>query len=177
MVASVISPTTRPSASATPTAFDDEIALRFPYAAALVDDLKTEIPARYRRYDRNERVWYVTGPYREMAVDLLLARYPRADVPGRAVVVRPTPAPKAPEKPAPRPAPVAATDAPAVLLAGIPCPRCHAVYAQPLRVTAKSSATASKRPITPELAAVCPSCGGLAVLSVTPAGSPAAAAA
>jgi hypothetical protein len=42
-------------ASARATPFGGEVELRFPYRPALVDDLKQEIPARFRRWDADEK--------------------------------------------------------------------------------------------------------------------------
>jgi len=49
------------------------------------------------------------------------------------------------------------------------CPSCKAPIAPRLRVAVESVRAASKRPVTPELLAVCPGCRQLFVLSLVPA--------
>jgi hypothetical protein len=70
-----------PVASAQETAFTDEIELRFPYSPALIDRLKVAVPARHRRWDPDDQVWRVTAPYQGTAIDLLIARFPNAEIP------------------------------------------------------------------------------------------------
>jgi hypothetical protein len=166
-----------------------EVELRFPFSRDLVDDLKTEIPARHRRYDPAERLWYVTEPHLTAAVALLIAYYPGAQVP--EVYRRPAPvvvtdapwwddpAREQPPPPAidaalagliPAPAPEADELAPIVIL--VPCPKCHAPYEQTIRVVAESSGTVAKREtMAPELVSICPhpQCRTLAVVSFYPA--------
>jgi len=77
-------------ASAREIAFG-ELELAFPYSEPMIEDLKSEIPARNRWRDPAEKVWRITGPYGEAAVDLfdgaLSQRadpgFPRAPLPRR----------------------------------------------------------------------------------------------
>jgi hypothetical protein len=55
-------------------------------------------------------------------------------------------------------------------------PSCHHEHAAPVRLTAESSRHAAKRPVTPEILHLCPSCGTLLVLSLHPASQKAIAA-
>jgi hypothetical protein len=64
------------------TAFG-EVVLTFPYRASLVADLKDEVPYRYRAFDKTLKTWTVWGGYEDVAVSLLLAHFPDADVPLR----------------------------------------------------------------------------------------------
>jgi hypothetical protein len=56
------------------------------------------------------------------------------------------------------------------------CPSCHHEHTTPIRVVAETPRRVTKRPITPELIHICPTCHGLAVLSLHPAGEGAKAA-
>jgi hypothetical protein len=67
-------------ASATKTA-GGSVELVFPYSADLVDDLKTEIPGRFRRWDPDDKVWRVMGAYAPTAINLLLEHFPSASTP------------------------------------------------------------------------------------------------
>jgi hypothetical protein len=51
----------------------------------------------------------------------------------------------------------------------ITCPTCEHKHEMPIRVTAETPHRASKRPATPEMIHLCPSCGALLVLSLQPA--------
>jgi hypothetical protein len=162
-------------ASARATAFGGEIELRFPFCQELVDALK-ELPVRSRKWDKADRVWRVQGVHAPTAIDLLLAHFPSAQVPGDAPRRRPstparteTPAPRPPRPPAsPR---SAADQAPlAPLLAVIACPRCHVRREQPIQVVAQSAEVVAKREtITPEFIAVCGNCTDLLVIGFVPA--------
>lgn len=164
-----------PLAAARETAFAGEVELRFPFCRDLVDDLKTEIPARHRRWAAQEKLWYVTEPHITAAVDLLLDHFPAAMVPPayarpvRIVAPRPAPAVATDEQvEALRPPlPPRTDDSP--ILVSVTCPRCHTRHDQPIRVEAHSSAKAAEHAITPELVSVCPSCGALAVVAFLPA--------
>lgn len=50
--------------------FVDFAAIRSPYDPGFVDDLKEYIPAGFRRWDREERVWLVKEPYVNDALDI-----------------------------------------------------------------------------------------------------------
>jgi len=174
-------------ASATMTAFG-EVEIRTPYSdrtMLLVDDLKQEIPARFRRWDAEDKVWRVLGAYAPTAIDLLLEHFPSAEVPDdqprrRPIVVarteRPVDAPRPPLPPLIVETPAANDQTPLdPVLAIVPCPKCHQRYQQPIRVTAETSMTIAKRDrFTPEFVAVCPSCHTLAVVAFWPAAAPAA---
>jgi DnaJ-domain-containing protein 1 len=64
------------------TAFG-EVVLRFPFCSALVDDLKAEIPYRFRKYAPTSKEWTVEADYADLAVHLLLRYFPDAEVPAR----------------------------------------------------------------------------------------------
>ena len=163
------------------TAFG-ETELAFPFSQDLVDDLKAEIPARYRRWDPEAKVWRVMGAYAPAAVDLLLAHFPRAEVPGhqpRRLLSSLAQRVRGPE-PTPDPVPVPPIiveptpqdDQPPLdpILAVIPCPKCHTRHDRPIRVVAETSATVAKQERPPaELIHVCPQCHALAVVSFHPA--------
>ena len=163
-------------ASAQKTAFGD-YELTFPFCQALVDDLKTEIPARYRKWDPDDRVWRILGAYAPAAIDLLLEYFPNAEIPGDHV--RPGRLMARTERPAvavPLPSLGAAIntepDRPELdhLTASVRCPKCRQRYDQPIRAIAEASLTVAKREtITPELISVCPSCNTLAVVAFFPA--------
>jgi hypothetical protein len=162
-------------ASASRTAFG-EIELRFPYRPALVDDLKSEIPRRFRRWDAEEKVWRVMGAYAPAAVNLLLLHFPRAEVPDdqpRRIVSTParTEAPPAPLPPLAVPAAPAPDDPDRdTLTISVRCPTCRRRHDQPVRVVAEASRTVARRgTIPPELVAVCPQCSTLAVVAFFPA--------
>jgi hypothetical protein len=157
------------SASARTTA-GGGIALQFPYREALVDDLKQEIPPRFRHWDRDAKCWLILGAYAPAAVDLLLSHYPHAEIPpsyGRqspAMVIE-----VAPPLPVLEPHP---HDQPPLdpLVAIISCPRCGERHERPVRVVAQAAETVAKNEsITPELTAICPSCRSLIVLAFWPA--------
>lgn len=166
-------------ASARATPFGD-LELRFPFCQDLVDDLKSEIPAPQRRWDREEGRWLVSERFTPEAVALLLSYFPRAEVPpefapARRVVTPPAPPPSADldaalAKLIPPPAPDAGDLAP--IIAVIPCPKCGQRREQPVRVVAESSVMVarSERPAA-EMVSVCPSCKFLAVVSFHPAAS------
>ena len=185
-----------PLVSARETAFG-EIALRSPYSQGLVDDLKTEIPARHRRWDPDEKVWRVTEPHVTAAVDLLLTYHPGAPVPGvyaqRTAVApvaddcppweeapwwdassRPTPTPA--PKPAPKVVPIPARPTPphaledgAPTVARISCPTCTTRLEQPIRAHVETGARVARSERPPaELVTVCPTCRDLLVLSFAP---------
>jgi hypothetical protein len=142
---------THSAASARMTAFG-EVELVFPYREALVDDLKQEIPARFRRWDPDDKVWRVMGAYAPAAIDLLLEHFPRAEVPGAAPWrirerIRSSPARTEPPSPLPLP-PIAVAPSPAPeeperdrLVASVRCPKCHQRHDQPIRVVVQTSAT------------------------------------
>ncbi len=71
-----------------------EIELAFTFNADLIASLKTEIPTRHRQWDPVDKVWRVSAPYLQAAVDLLVGHFPRATIPEGYT----------------RPAPVAVTD-------------------------------------------------------------------
>jgi hypothetical protein len=48
------------------------------------------------------------------------------------------------------------------------CPSCHHEHTPAVRVVAETSRRASKRPVTPEIIHLCPSCGALLVVSLQP---------
>jgi hypothetical protein len=174
---------TRTPATATMTAFG-EVELTFPFDADLVDDLKSEIPARFRAWDKDEKVWRVIGAYAPTAIDLLLEYFPSAEVPDdrprrmSSSLARTERLPVPPRSPLPPL--IVETRSPDhqrpldPLLAIIACPRCQARYTQPIRVVAASSMTVAKREtMAPELVAVCPNCTSLAVVAFYPAAAPA----
>jgi hypothetical protein len=80
----------------------DRVRLRFPYSAGLVEALKDEIPAAYRDYDPEARIWTVfrSAWAVKAAVEILLDFYPEA-----TIVREP-----APERPWAEPAPPAVYD-------------------------------------------------------------------
>src|SRR4051794_33688991 len=103
------------TASATRTAFG-ELEIRTPYSdrtPLLVDDLKESIPAGFRRWDPQERVWRVLGAYADTAIDLLTTHYPNAELPDDrvAIVQERKPARRLPLPPLPV-APAVADDQP-----------------------------------------------------------------
>ena len=51
----------------------------------------------------------------------------------------------------------------------IACPSCGTEHTPAVQVTAESSRTASKRPVSPELIANCPRCGEMVILALHPA--------
>jgi hypothetical protein len=165
------------TARARETAFGGEVELRFPYREALVDDLKREIPGRFRRWDADEKRWLILGAYAPAAVDLLLEYFPNAQVPGDQPRRLPsTPArtakPPTPVPLPPIPFPVAPdpNDQPAPLVASVRCPRCHTRYEQAIRVVAESSRTVAKQERPPaEFLTVCPRCNELVVVGFVPA--------
>jgi len=53
--------------------------------------------------------------------------------------------------------------------AEISCPRCHHEHATVVRLTAETCRHVVKRPVTPEILHLCPSCGTLLILSLHPA--------
>jgi hypothetical protein len=65
------------------TAFGEAV-LTFPYRAALVDELKSAIPFRFRSYDPKDKTWMIEIPYVDLAIEILLEHYPNAEVPQRA---------------------------------------------------------------------------------------------
>ncbi len=74
----------------------------FPYDAVMVDDMK-RIPAAYRAYDPERRLWTISAPYANRMLDLFLRRFPHATVNeyetrGRDSAPPPSP-PKAPVPP------------------------------------------------------------------------------
>jgi hypothetical protein len=159
----------RPSAKET---VFHEIELTFPYAADLIDNLKTEVPTRHRRYDADERVWRIIDPFKETAVALLLARFPDAQIPHSyarpaRVTTKTLPVPSLPV------APRRVSDQPELdtLLARVSCPKCNACLEQPIRAHVETSARVAKSKRPPaELIAVCPNpkCRELLVLSFAP---------
>lgn len=50
---------------------DPWIQVFFPYNATLVESLKTTVPAMARRWDKDEKSWWVLEAYQELVVDLL----------------------------------------------------------------------------------------------------------
>lgn len=78
-------------AQAQRTAFN-EVELRFPFHAELVELLKSQIPYRSREYVPSTKTWRIGDGFQDLALDLLLRHFPDADVPHRA---RPHAAPKA----------------------------------------------------------------------------------
>ena len=163
-------------ASATRTA-GGGVALQFPYREDLVDDLKEQIPARFRHYDRDAKCWLILGAYAPTAVALLLEHFPRADVPGdapRRMTLRVPSTPARTEPPAtPGPALIVVpppADDPPPLIATIVCPRCQTRLAQPIRVRAQSAEVVAKREQPPaEFVLVCPGCQRVLVVGVAPA--------
>ena len=70
----------------------------FPYDAVMVDDMK-RVPAAYRAYDPERRVWTISVPYASRMLDLFLRRFPHATVneyETRGRDSAPPPPPKAP---------------------------------------------------------------------------------
>ena len=158
-------------ASATETAFG-ELELAFPFCEALRGDLKTAIPARHRRWDPDDRVWRITGPSRETAVELLVAHFPGASIPDAyrrvAAVATEPPRPRPPR--AVPPAPPDDGPAPVPILAVIACPTCRARHDQPVRAVAQTAAAVAKHERPPaEMVWVCPSCNALVVVGFAPA--------
>ena len=49
------------------------------------------------------------------------------------------------------------------------CPSCRHEHTPAVRVVAETSRRAAKRPVVPEIVAICPSCGTLLILSLHPA--------
>ncbi len=169
------------SARATPTPFG-EIALHFPFSAELVDDLKAEIPSRYRRWDGDEKRWLILGAYAPAAIDLLLEHFPGAAVPDDAPRRVPS-TPARTKKPLPRPPAMlpaipAAADLspPDPLTVTLACPRCHARLEQPVRITVQSGERVARTAAPPaEFVSVCPGCRSLLIVGVLPAVAPVAA--
>jgi hypothetical protein len=165
------------SARATTTA-GGGVALQFPYREALVDELKEQIPARFRAWDPADKTWRIMGSYAPVAVALLLTHFPRAEVPAdqpRRIVSTParTETPLTIVPPLPPHVPVSTEpDDPDrdTLTISVRCPKCHERHDQPVRVVAEASLTVAKRgTIPPELVAVCPQCSTLAVVAFFPA--------
>jgi hypothetical protein len=50
----------------------------------------------------------------------------------------------------------------------ITCPTCEHKHEVPIRVTAETPHRAIKRPVTPEIIHLCPSCGALLILALNP---------
>jgi hypothetical protein len=156
------------------SAFGGQVELRFPFSQRLVKRLKRDIPSQHRSWDREAKVWRVTEPYTNVAIDLLVARFPTAETPdtrvrhqlaaaiiGRSIV---------PEiLPPPQPALDSAPTALAPIQVNIPCPCCHVAHERTIQVVAETSAKATKHAITPELVSVCPHCSCLAVVAFFPA--------
>lgn len=171
---------TRELPSARPTAFPGELALRFPFRRELVDALKEAVPGRHRRWDADEKAWYVTAPHLETAVQILIAHHPDAQLPEAYAHLAPRR--MARRKVTARPRRVAAWSDPIASLQRVPaspdqttiaitCPCCHGDFEQLIRITAQSSAKAAKRDCTPEFVAVCPHCNALNVVAFVPAPS------
>ena len=158
--------------SARETAFH-EIELVFPYATALIDELKTEVPARHRRWDAEDRVWRITDPFKETAVALLLTHFSDAEIPEgytRPPHVTTKPAPSVPIRLVP-PKAIDQTE-PDPLIVCIGCPRCGAQIEQAIRPIVETSSRVAKRERTPpELIVTCsnPACRDPLVLWFSPA--------
>lgn len=172
-----MSTATSTRASAAMTVFG-EVELRFPCAGSedLRDALKSEIPARFRRWDGDEKRWLILGAYAPAAIDLLLEHFPNAETP--ADRVRPARLKARTARP-PTPLPLPAIGSPQDeaapqperdhLVASVRCPTCHQRYDQPVRVVAESSARATKRErATPELVSVCPHCHAIVIVAFYP---------
>ena len=163
-----------PSASRTPFG---EIELSFPYAPDLVDALKTEIPARFRRWDPDDKVWRILGAYEIDAIALLVAHFPRAEVPDD--IARPGRLMARPQTPsAPLPVPVV-LPAPLATIAETPseplsvifgCPTCSARLEQYVRVAVATGERIARTEAPPaEFVVVCSGCRGLLIVSFAPA--------
>jgi hypothetical protein len=162
--------------SARTTAFG-ELEIRTPYSdrtQLLIDDLKEQIPARFRRWDSEEKVWRILGAFAPTAVAVLLTYYPNAETPNDRPRRRP-PMPartETPASPRPRPVPSAAADqAPQdPLVAVIACPSCGARLAQPIRATVASSERIARSETPPaEFVLACPGCQRVLVIGFAPA--------
>ena len=75
-----------------------EVDLRFPYNARLVELLKSEIPARARAYDPDDKTWTVIAAYATRAVNLLLDHFPDARIERPGTRAEPAP-PLTPARP------------------------------------------------------------------------------
>ncbi len=63
------------------------VELRFPFSQTLVEDLKTKIPASYRSWDPERKVWSVQAldpGWAELAAELLQRAFPYATISERA---------------------------------------------------------------------------------------------
>jgi hypothetical protein len=165
------------TASATMTT-SGEIELAFPYSPELVEALKQTIPFRNRKWDPAGKTWRVLGAYGPAAIDLLLAHFPTAEIPGdripraSASVAREDPT-RVPLPPLPPLIAEVSTevDQPELdhLVASVRCPRCHTRHEQPIRIVAETSRRVAKREKTPpEMVSVCPTCNTLAVVAFLP---------
>jgi hypothetical protein len=75
--------TVPPPARCVCTVFD-EVECTIPYHPELIARWKDGVPGRWRRYDPGTKAWRFWGGYQDVAVALLLAHFPDADVPHRA---------------------------------------------------------------------------------------------
>jgi hypothetical protein len=167
-------------ASAARTPFG-ELSLTFPYAADLVDALKQEIPARFRRWEPDGKRWLVMGAYAAQALDLLLEHFPNAQVPDdQPRRITGTPARKA-RPPTPLTLlPAISTSSsdpdepdPDALIAAVRCPWCAERRELPVRPVVHTAEVVAKRElITPEMLSVCP-CGVTLIVAFYPDATPA----
>lgn len=58
-----------------------EVILTFPFNRALVEDIKSGIPYRYRDFNATTKEWTVQPEYLDYAISLVLRHFPDADVP------------------------------------------------------------------------------------------------
>jgi hypothetical protein len=61
-----------------------EALLTFPYCPTFIERLKQAVPFRYRTYDPPTKAWTVSPEFADLAIDLLLERFPDAETPRRA---------------------------------------------------------------------------------------------
>jgi hypothetical protein len=163
----------RPSAQETALGWETELRVRF--ARDLVDTLKQEVPARYRRWDADEKVWRVTGVFVERAIHLVVEHFPNADLAGDgvAVVQERTPGRRLPLPPLPVPgvAPAAGADQPErdSLVICVQCPTYGQRHDRPVQVVAQASAAVAKQERPPAKPRICPACHTLKIVSFFPA--------
>jgi hypothetical protein len=61
----------------------ETVGLVTPFNRDFVDALKCRIPAAYRRWDPVSKAWFVSYPYDAMALQILLAYFPHAEIGAR----------------------------------------------------------------------------------------------
>src|SRR5215204_1764406 len=60
-----------------------EVRLTFPYCRPFIEQLKDAIPYRFRSYDHTSKAWTVSPEFADLAIELLLERFPDAETPRR----------------------------------------------------------------------------------------------